>query len=240
LAANDALLLISHGSARYPDAGGTMQRHADQLRASKRFAQVEIALLNGSPTVAEALQRIDAPLIRVVPYFMEDGYFSRIAVPKALGDRVVAICPPIGTHDAMAGVIERQALAACDRLGIKSHAAAVVVIGHGSSSAPGQAFALHRHSSRIAATELFARVEPACLEEAPLVAGTLAALRTHPVVVIGFFANQGTHVRDDVPALLAAEQTARGDAGLAVMFYGCVTDDPAMTEIILDQVDSSH
>ncbi|MDR3533829.1 MAG: CbiX/SirB N-terminal domain-containing protein, partial [Rhodopila sp.] len=102
-------------------------------------------------------------------------------------------------------------------------------------SAPGRALALHRHASRVAATELFARVEAACLEEAPFIAPALSGLRHHPVIVIGFFAGEGGHVRDDLPALIAAEQQARGSTGLAVRFQGSVTDDPAMTQIILDQ-----
>ena len=75
----------------------------------------------------------------------------------------------------------------------------------------------------------------ACLEEAPFVADALHGLRAHPVVVIGFFANQGGHVRDDMPALIAAEQAGRGDAGLPVQFDGSAIDDPAIVLIILAQ-----
>src|SRR5471032_1373537 len=78
LSMNETLLLIGHGSVRYPDAGHGMQRHAAALRADGHFAQVEVAVLNGSPSVAEALARIAAPVVRVVPFFMEDGYFSRV------------------------------------------------------------------------------------------------------------------------------------------------------------------
>ncbi len=92
----------------------------------------------------------------------------------------------------------------------------------------------------MAATELFARVETACLEEAPFVAEALRGLRTHPTVMIGCFANQGGHVRDDMPALIAAEQAARrhtnpGVDGFAVRFDGSIADDPAMIQIIMDQ-----
>lgn len=235
MAAIDALLLIGHGSARYPDAADALHRHAEALRHQKRFAQVAVGLLNGTPSVSEALAGIDAATIRVVPFFMEDGYFTRVAVPRAVGDRTVTMRPPVGIHDAMAGLIQRQALAACAALGVPSRHAAVLVVGHGSASTPGRALALHRHSARVATTELFARVETACLEEAPFVADALSRLRTHPVVVIGFFANQGGHARDDVPALIAREVAARGGAGLPVWFHGPVSAAPAMTEIILDQ-----
>jgi sirohydrochlorin cobaltochelatase len=233
LSLNEALLLIGHGSARYPQAGDAMHRHADLLRQGGHFAQVEVAVLNGAPSVPEALGRIAASGIRVVPFFMEDGYFTQIAVPIAVGaETSITLCPPIGVHDGMAGIIERQGLAACAELGVASHTAAVLVVGHGSASAPGRNLTLHRHTARVASTTLFARVEAACLEEAPFVAETLASLRAHPVVVIGFFANQGGHVRDEIPALIAAEAQGRD---LPVRFYGSVVEDPALVAIILDQ-----
>ncbi|WP_428492418.1 CbiX/SirB N-terminal domain-containing protein [Rhodopila sp.] len=249
--ANDALLLIGHGSARYPDAAAALHRHAQTLRAASlpeptlsdptppacpRFAQIEVALLHGTPTVEQALRRITAPTLRVVPFFMEDGYFSRVAIPHALAGRPGTIlCSAIGVHDAIAGLIERQALAACDDLAIAPPSSAIILIGHGSASAPNQALALHRHAARVVATGLFARVEPACLEQPPFLAETLSGLRRHPVVVIGCFANHGAHVRDDIPRLIAAEQAARAGALPIVRFTGCVTDDPAMPDIIIDQ-----
>jgi sirohydrochlorin cobaltochelatase len=232
-----ALLLVGHGSARYPDAADGLHRLADSVRAEARFRRVEIGLLNGAPTVAEAIARLgEDTRVQVVPFFMEAGYFTRSAIPRAVGtDPRFHLCPPVGTHDAMAGLIERHALAACAAMNIPSRTAAVLVVGHGSASAPGAVLALHEHTARAAWNGLFARVESACLEEAPFVAGALQGLRGHPVVVIGFFAGEGGHVRDDIPALIAAEVAARGVDGWPVRFHGSVTDDPAMVRIILDQ-----
>jgi sirohydrochlorin cobaltochelatase len=235
LSANEALLLIGHGSARYPDAASALQGHAESLRREKRFDQVAVGLLNGGPSVAQALADIQTAVIRVVPFFMEDGYFTRVAVPRALGDRPVILCPPIGVHDGMARLIERQARAGCALLGTLPHTATLLIVGHGSARAPGRALALHRHAKSVTATGVFASVTTACLEEAPFVADALRERRAHPVVVVGFFANRGGHVRDDLPALIAAEQAVRGPAGLAMRFHGSVSDDTAMTQIILDQ-----
>ncbi len=235
MSANEVLLLIGHGSVRYPGAGDAMGLVAGSPLLKSRFADVATALLNGSPNVAEALSRIGPATIRVVPFFMESGYFTRVAVPRALAGRTAVICPPVGVHDGMARLIGQQALAACDAWGIQPRTAAVLVVGHGSSSAPGRALALHRHVAQVAATARFAQVRAACLEEPPFVANALQDLRAHPVVVIGFFANRGGHVQDDVPALIAAEQAVRGSAGPIVRFYGCVTGDPAMDSIVLDQ-----
>jgi sirohydrochlorin cobaltochelatase len=246
VAANTALLLIAHGSRRYPDAAAGLLRHADALRATGAFHEVEVGLLNGAPSVAEALGRISAASVRVVPLFMESGYFTRVAIPRALGlvdtegadagvDPRFHLCPPIGLHDAMAGLIERQALAGCATLNRESRTVAVLVVGHGSASAPGGALALHEHAARAGWNGLFVGVEAACLEETPFVAEVLRALRHHPVVVIGFFAGDGGHVRDDLPALIAAERVARGTDGLPVRLQGTVMDNPEVVQIILDQ-----
>jgi sirohydrochlorin cobaltochelatase len=269
LFANDALLLIGHGSIRYPDAGSVLHRHADVLRETNRFAQVQVALLNGKPSVQAVLPDIKTPTIRVVPFFMEDGYFTRVAIPFALGispprnntfpvlpDTVgnglpsstpqsvssrIVLCPAVGTHDGIAGLIERHAVTACATLCIPPRTVAVLIVGHGSSTAPGRMLALHRHASRVAATELFARVEAACLEESPFVPDVLRSLRNHPVVIVGFFGNLGSHVRDDLPALVAAEHAFRAlesKPALSVRFYGAVAGDPAMVQIIMDQAQS--
>jgi sirohydrochlorin cobaltochelatase len=241
VAGNTALLLIAHGSTRYPDAAAAHLRHADALRAAGSFHEVEVGLLNGAPSVAEALGRISAASVRVVPFFMESGYFTRVAIPLALGLAEADahprfhLCPPIGLHDAMAGLIQRQGLTGCAALNLESRAVAVLVVGHGSASAPGRALALHEHAARAGWNGLFAGVEAVCLEEAPFVADALRALRHHPVVVIGFFAGDGGHVRDDLPALIAAEQAARGAEGLPVRLQGTVMDNPEVAQIILDQ-----
>lgn len=222
----DALLLIGHGSDRYPDANRIMRQHAGTIRAQGGFAVVESADLAG---LADAVARLSGMTIRAVPFFMEDGYFTRVAIPRLLGPDIVP-CPPVGVHGGMAGLLERQALAAG-----AGRDTAILVAGHGSASAPGRALALHRHTARVAATGLFARVEAAHLEEPPFIADTLRSLRQHDVVVLGYFAGEGGHVRDDMPALVEAERLARGSTGRGVRFAGCVVDDPAMAAIILDQ-----
>lgn len=234
--ANDILLLIAHGSARYPDAARVLQNHATALRDAACFRQVEVGLLNGAPSVAQSLGQLGDATIHVVPFFMEEGYFTRVAIPRLLGaDRRIRLCPAIGIHPGMADIILAQANRACRVHAISPREAAILLVGHGSASAPGRALALYRHAAQVASAAAFSRCEAACLEEAPLLADALRGLRGHPVIVIGFFAGEGMHVRDDVPSAIADEQSARGVDGLQVHFHGSVTDDPAMTRIVLDQ-----
>jgi sirohydrochlorin cobaltochelatase len=227
------LLLVAHGSGQYHDAASPALAHAEALRQTGAFAEVEVATLAASPTVAEALARISAPHVLCVPFFMEAGYFTRVAIPRAVGDdRRVRFCQPVGTHAAMSSIITRMAEQGCAALSLRPDQAAVLVVGHGSASAPGRDLALYDHVRRLGG---FARAEAACLEETPLIADALAALRGWPVIIVGFFAGQGMHVRDDVPHAVAHESAARGADGPPVRFQGSVGDDPAMASIIRDR-----
>ena len=109
---------------------------------------------------------------------------------RARGSSADLLRPPIGTHDGMAGMIERQALAAALHLASRPAGAAVLVVGHGSASAPGRALALHRHAARVASTALFAGSKRPAWKRRPSSPTRCAMLRAHPVVVIGFFANR--------------------------------------------------
>ena len=53
---------------------------------SDRFADVAVGLLNGTPSAAEALAALAPHVVHVVPFFMEQGWFVREAIPRALGD----------------------------------------------------------------------------------------------------------------------------------------------------------
>jgi sirohydrochlorin ferrochelatase len=176
----------------------------------------------------------------VVPFFMEDGYFTRVAIPKALGrSEGIILCPPIGLHEEIAGLIASRGRDGCVTAGFTPADTAIVVVGHGSARSPGRALALHRHSTTVAGSRQFASVQVACLEEAPFLDDVLRGLRGLPVGLVGFFAGEGGHVREDVPEAIAAEQRARGPAGPLVLNFGTVTDNAALAQIILDQANAA-
>ena len=231
-----AILLVAHGSARYPDAGRPAAAQAARLRQACPGRRIGVGLLHGAPSVAEALAGLDAPAIRAVPFFMEHGWFTRVAVPRAVGgDPRVVLCPPVGVHGGIAGLVTAMVRQRCAGLGLDPGRTAVLLVGHGSARAPGRALAVHRHAQAIAATAGFATVGVAHLEEPPLLPDGLAALRHYPVAVVGFFAGEGGHVRDDLPAALRTEQAARGHTAPPVHNFGSVADNPGVTQIILEQ-----
>jgi sirohydrochlorin cobaltochelatase len=230
-----ALLLIAHGSARYPDAGRAVLGHAAAIRDAGHFAAVAVGFLSGAPTVAEALAALPPGPVHVVPFFMEDGYFTRVAVPKALeGHDNLRVSPPIGTHPGLTGLIaariERRQRPSWSGLTRPTQAlkapAEIVLVGHGSARSPGRRLALHDHAKRLGA-----RV--ALLEEPPLIAEVLAVVPGPTVAVLGFFAGEGGHVRDDLPAAI---ETARQRLGDGLIDLGSIGDDPGMVPLILDRV----
>ncbi|HTW69501.1 MAG TPA: CbiX/SirB N-terminal domain-containing protein [Acetobacteraceae bacterium] len=233
--AEQALLLVAHGTQRYADTGRAVLAHAATLRAEGCFAEVAVGFLNGSPTVAEALASLAASAVHVVPFFMEQGWFVREAVPRALSDvpgRRLHYHPPVGTHPDLPALAARRVQRAA---GADAARFAVLLVGHGSARSPGRPLALHRHADAVAATGKFAQVRAAFLEEPPFVADALRDWRTLPVAVLGFFAGDGGHVREDLPTVLAAEHAQRGASGGPVLDLGTIGDDPEMPRIILEQ-----
>jgi sirohydrochlorin cobaltochelatase len=53
---------------------------------------------------------------------------------------------------------------------------------------------------------------------------------------VAWFAGDGGHEREDLPALLSAEREARGDAGAPLLDLGVIGDDPATPRIILQSL----
>jgi sirohydrochlorin ferrochelatase len=213
-----------------------VQAHAEALRAQRRFADVAVGLLNGEPPAPEALAALSPHVVHVVPFFMEQGWFVREAIPRALGDghgHELRYHSPVGVHPDLADLARARVQRAC---GTDTARFAVLLVGHGSARAPGRPMALHRHVAALSAAGHFAQVRAAFLEEPPLVADALRDWRMLPVAVVGWFAGEGGHVREDLPALLHAEREARGDAGAPLLDLGVIGDDPAMPRIMLDQV----
>jgi sirohydrochlorin cobaltochelatase len=230
------LLLVAHGAARFADAGRLLHIHAAILRAERHFAAVAVGLLNGAPPAAAALAAVASRVVHVVPFFMEQGWFVREAIPRALAEgprHELRYHDPVGVHPGIADLAAARVQRACGTDAVRF---AVLLVGHGSKRAPGRPMALHRHVAALSATRLFGQVRAAFLEEPPLVADALRDWRALPVAVVGFFAGEGGHVHDDLPAFLLAEQAARGGTGAPLLNLGVIADDPAMPRIILDQV----
>lgn len=237
----DALLLIGHGSERSPVAARPLLHHAGVIRETGRFAEVKVGMLFGEPDVAAVVATLSAPIVHVVPFFFNDGYFTRIVIPNMLlplasASRVIRFCPPIGSHDGIAALIEARLLQHCEMHGIDPELLSVLLVGHGSAQSPGRARSLQRHAAMLDTGGRFGWVRVGYLEEAPFVADALASARGHIVAIIACLANEGKHATHDLPCLIAAERDERGIHWPPVHDLGSIAADEAMPQLIIDQV----
>jgi sirohydrochlorin cobaltochelatase len=237
----DALLLVGHGSTVIPEAASPLFAHAEVIRQSGNFGEVAVGLLLGEPNMAAAFAALTAPVVHVVPFFVDDGYLTRIAIPDRLlplasPSRVIRFCPPVGLHDGIGALIENRLLRHCEMFGIDPKSLSVLLVGHGSSQAAGRARALRRHAATLETGGRFGWVRVAFLQEPPFVAEALASARGHIVAVVGYLVNQGVHATKDLPLLIAEERAHRGTHWPPVHDLGPIGADEAMPRLIMDQV----
>ena len=164
--------------------------------------------------------------VDVVPFFMEDGYFTRVVVPRAMEKAArhgfdLTLHPPIGVHAGFPAVLAARA----------PEGVPLLLVGHGSARSPNRRLAAHVHADALRATGRFPLVESAFLEEPPFVPDALARIGDRPLAVLGLFAQQGSHARDDLPALIGA--TARRHKPISL---GIIGDDPGLRGLIVDLI----
>jgi len=237
----DALLLIGHGSSVLPDAARPLMAHAEVLRASGRFGEVAAGMLLGEPNAAAEFARLTATVVHVVPFFLDDGYFTRIAIPDLLlplasGTRVLNFCQAVGSNEGIAALLESRVMRQCEMFGIDPKSLSLLLAGHGSAKNPGRARTMRRHAATLANGGRIGWVRVAYLEEPPYIAEALANSRGHVGAVIGYLLNRGLHATSDLPNLIAAERFKRGTHWPPVHDLGAIGTDPAMPRLIMEQV----
>jgi sirohydrochlorin cobaltochelatase len=237
----DALLLIGHGSERLQDAARPLLAHAEVIRATGRFAEVKVGMLFGAPKLPATVATLCASVVHVVPFFLNDGYFTRIVIPHKLlplasASRIIRFCPPVGSHDGIATLLEARLLDHCATHGTDPKSLSVLLVGHGSAQAPGRARTLLRHAATLDTGGRFGWVRVAYLEEAPLVPEALANARGHVVAVLACLTNDGVHAAQQLPCLIATERDERGTHWPPVHDLGSIGADEAMPQLLMDQV----
>lgn len=222
------LLLIGHGSRRHPDAAATLQALAATLRSHPRFASVAVGLLATPPTPSEALESLGRRRIHLIPLFMDDGHFARLAVPAVPPPNLIAH-RPLGLHPGLAAVIAARVR----RTAPDQPPPAILLVGHGSARTPGRRRSAHDHADTLRRTGAFPAVETAFLEEPPDIATALHRIGDRPTVAVGLFLAEGLHARDDLPDRL---RTAAADRRHKPIAAGIIGDDPGLIGLILDAV----
>ncbi|MDR3497028.1 MAG: CbiX/SirB N-terminal domain-containing protein [Ancalomicrobiaceae bacterium] len=168
------------------------------------------AVIRQPETFALARARLGAAAegqVLVVPFFLSEGYFVRVRLPRLLADHGFAESERLALFGALPGLIDLIS-ARIGELAGDTAMPKVLVVAHGSASGE---IAPRQVAERMA--EALARrgagdVHLAFIEEPPSVATQIAAVR--PEIVVGLFASEGTHALDDVAALVATAPSVTG------------------------------
>ena len=229
------VLLAAHGERSAGASNDGLRRLANELAERAVAAEVRCAFINGSPSVGEALGRFATREILVYPMFLSHGYFTRVRLPRLVAEaadrgKTVCILPPFGLDPALAELIADKAAAAARADGIPAERAVVVLVAHGSTKDTASRMAAGELVRCLRAQTLFSEIVGAFLDEPPSLADAIAGI-AGPVVVIGLFAGEGLHGREDVPRLIA--ETRHRD----VVFAGNVGAWPEAADIVVEAID---
>lgn len=226
----DVILITAHGDGGADGRDAVVQALAESL--SRRMdVPVEWAVLKRPETFAEARARLGgaAKSVVIYPFFMTDGYFVRVKLPKILTDSGFATfhtLTPFGHDPGLTDLIEARLDAA---VASARGEQPIALIAHGSRSgepasrraAEGVAAALRQRG--------FAKLHLGFIEEAPLYSTVIA--EAQPAIVLGYFASEGTHALDDVKSVVDDTPSVRhhitaigADAGVVDIVARAVFD----------------
>jgi len=245
-----AIVLIGHGSLRSA-SGASMIRIADDLRERGLAAIVEPAFLNYSrPTLAQAVANCadaGATTIIVQPYFLVAGVYVQNDLP-ALVSRVAAahpaltfaVAPVLGDHPALVELARRRVEVALDRAPA-ADPTHLLLMAHGTPLAEANA-PLMRVAARLRAQLSLNSATVAFLDcgspTIPTAFADLAAAGREPsgcrIVALPFFLHLGRHVAEDLPARVAAAQTAHPSVIIAAAHH--LDYDPCLADAVADRV----
>lgn len=185
-------LIVAHGQPSDPrPAGAALEALAGAVQALLPGWSVGAATLAEEGAIARAVAGWPGGV--VFPMFMAGGWFTRVQIPKKLAEAEAVgwtVLEPFGcdplVHDLCVDLVR------------EAGETQVILAGHGSfkSSAPSDIVV---HVAGRIAEETGAEVAAGFIDQEP----QLATLTGRTGVCLPFFAAEGGHVSDDIPAALA-------------------------------------
>lgn len=236
-----AILLAGHGSLRR-GAGAAMIRLAARLREREAAHLVTVGFLNYSrPSLADAVGRLSqagATRITLLPFLLIPGYFTRVALPRAIAELhrtypalTISQASPLGAHPALAAVVSRRAAAA--GAGAQS---ALLLAAHGSPDPEANA-PIDAVAAMISSQQRFGTVavgylglnEPAI---PTAIAAQVAAGYRH-IVVVPYMLQLGDHTAEDIPAIVAAARARHPET--PIVLAAPPGYDPLLVDALIDR-----
>ena len=185
-------LIVAHGQPSDPrPAGAALEALAERVQALLPGWSVRAATLAEDGAMARAVAGLPGGV--VFPMFMAGGWFTKVQIPKRLAEAGAegwTVLEPFGCDPSVHDL--------CVTLVREAGATQVTLAAHGSfkSSVPSD---IARHVAGRIAVETGAEVAAGFIDQEP----QLSSLTGRAGVCLPFFAAEGGHVSDDIPAALA-------------------------------------
>ena len=219
-----ALVIVAHGSHLNPDSSAPTHDHADTVRATEVFDDVETGFWKEQPHLREVLRTTEVEEVYVVPLFVSEGYFTEQVIPRELRlsgwdvedwdsdgldadvatyeaadtGQTVHYCGPVGTHASMTDVIVRRAESVTGDPDV-GDGFGLAVVGHGTERNENSAKAIEYHADRVRERDRFDEVRALYMDEDPEVDDVADHFAADDVVVVPLFIADGFHTQEDIP-----------------------------------------
>ena len=271
---SDALILIAHGSTINAQSSATTRRLAEVIRARSIFSEVTCVFKLEEPKIDQAPGLVNSKRIFVVPLTISEGWFTEEIVPFQLGlrskDEVnfsrqgtvggkeLIYCKPVGTHSLMTDIIIDKAVDVVRRYPFphepQPSETTLIIAGHGTQQNTNSRKAIEVQVELIRARDEYAEVQPAFMEEIPLISDCYEVTQSRYIVIVPFFISGGLHTVEDIPVLLgepAARVKERLESnqptwrnpterkGKLLWYTDSIGNAPQLPDIILDLVSES-
>jgi len=230
-----AVVLVTHGDRAGPAPNRALASHTNAIYQRAQFCCVTGGVLKGEPLIEEALQQAvqaGPSLILIYPLFMSSGYFVETVLARRIteGDLPVPVkvLPPIGLSTRLPKLLWKRSLEVACLAEFSPEDTRLLLTGHGSKIGRTSAQATEHAARQLVDFSVFNKVQTAFLEEPPLLQNQLAADRG-PTVIAGFFASDGLHAYDEVPA--AIEET-----GANAVYTGAIGTHPEIVDLVLEEL----
>ncbi len=234
-----AILLVGHGSHLNARSSEPIHRHANTLRR-RGYPEVRTAFWKEEPSLARALDGVDATDVTVVPIFISSGYFTEQIIPREmrLGGRltevdgkVVRYTAPIGSHPALAKVVIQRA----EEAGA-SRESGLAVLGHGTPRNPDSERNVYAMADHVRAQGRFVEVTAMFMDQDPNMRDAFSLMAAKDVVMVPLFVADGWHVGETIPEDLALDRAEpRGD-GRTLRYAAAVGTHPLVANVVEELV----
>lgn len=238
-----AIVIASHGSERNDQARVPGAEHALRLMQTGRFSRVLSAYWKGEPHISTVMDGIPDTDITVVPFFMADGYYTRIVVPREMrlkgpvthrGGKTIRYTMPVGSHPRIAEVIIQRAVEGGAR-----PTDALVLLGHGTEKHRNSGDLTFRHAGAIRAKNVFSEVATVFIDQEPNMRRVFELVKTPDMIMVPVFAADGWHVSETVPEDMGIESGHLEKSGRRLRYTPAIGTHPAMADIMLALIDEA-